>query len=286
MNNVAIIDIGSNSVRMRISSGGTVFLRRTITTRLAQGAKNKKLDSTSVERTFSGITELISTANRYDAKIYAFATAAVRNNTDGINFAKEFFARFSFPLDVVDGEREGRLGIDGAIDGDGTVIDIGGASSEIAVKKNGETIYDFSLSDGAVTLTDLCGKNREKAKEYLNRRIREYGAVPTFGAVYLIGGTATSLAFALSGDKTYDREKNHGRTIPREALVSLTDLLYLKTPEEISADYRIDAKRSEIIHSGAAILSAIFDYLNIANATVSENDNLEGYYKFVLGSHK
>lgn len=287
MTNVAIIDIGSNSVRIRISSGGKVLFRQTVTTQLSKNIKNKMLCSESVERTFCGIDELIRQAEEYNATVYAFATAAVRNNENGKDFAKEFFNRYNVALDVVSGETEGTLGINGALSGaDGTVIDVGGASSEIAVKINGKIAYDHSLADGAVTLTDLFGKNEEQARAYLKGRISEYGMLPKTEDIYLIGGTATSLSHMLSGDLEYDREKNHGRIITLEALDEFTDLLYSKTSEEIKRKYNVNAKRAEIIHSGSAIISEILRFINKDKAIVSENDNLEGYYQYIIGENK
>lgn len=287
MTNVAIIDIGSNSVRIRISSGGKVLFRQTVTTQLSKNIKNKTLCSESVERTFCGIDELIKHAEEYSATVYAFATAAVRNTENGKDFAKAFFNRYNVALDVVSGETEGALGINGALSGvDGTVIDVGGASSEIAVKIKGKIIYDHSLADGAVTLTDLFGKNEKQARAYLKERISEYGKPPETDDVYLIGGTATSLSYMLSGDSEYDREKNHGRIITLEALDEFTELLYSKTSEEIKREYNVNAKRAEIIHSGSAIISEILRFMNKGKAIVSENDNLEGYYQYIIGENK
>lgn len=287
MTNVAIIDIGSNSVRVRISSDGKVLFRQTITTQLSKNIQNKRLCAESVARTFSGIDELVSRAKEYGATVYAFATAAVRNTENGKEFAQEFYKRYNVALDVVSGETEGALGINGALNGaDGTVIDVGGGSSEIAVKINGKIVYDHSLADGAVTLTDLFGKNREGARAYLKKRLNEYGDLPKTDDVYLIGGTATSLSYMLSGDSEYDREKNHGRIITLAALDEFTDLLYSKTAEDIKREFNVNAKRAEIIHSGSAIISEILRFMNKEKAVVSENDNLEGYYQYIIGENK
>lgn len=287
MTNVAIIDIGSNSVRVRISSDGKVLFRQTITTQLSKNIQNKRLCAESVARTFSGIDELVSRAKEYGATVYAFATAAVRNTENGKEFAQEFYKRYNVALDVVSGETEGALGINGALNGaDGTVIDVGGGSSEIAVKINGKIVYDHSLADGAVTLTDLFGKNREGARAYLKKRLNEYGDLPKTDDVYLIGGTATSLSYMLSVDSEYDREKNHGRIITLAALDEFTDLLYSKTAEDIKREFNVNAKRAEIIHSGSAIISEILRFMNKEKAVVSENDNLEGYYQYIIGENK
>lgn len=301
MTNIAIIDIGSNSVRIRISSNGNVFFRDTITTQLAKDMRDGKLCYKSVIRTFEGLDRLIFKAKECDAKIFAFATAAVRNSTDGKDFTDEFFRRYGVEPDVLSGEAESETGINGAIgNGDGTVIDVGGASTEIAVKTNGKIVYARSVPVGAVVLTDNAQRDLEKAKAFLTPIIEKFGDVPKVvfsgesdktddhiigngGKVYAIGGTATSISFMMSGDKTYDRDRNHGRILGGKALFDFCELLYSMASEEIESRFRIPKKRADIIHSGALILSTVLGYIGSDCAIVSENDNLEGYYEYIMG---
>ena len=288
MSSIAIIDIGSNSVRIRISSGGKVFFRETITTQLAKDMSDNMLSDRSINRTFDGLDKLIFSAKEHNAKIYAFATAAVRNSKNGNVFTEEFYKRYGFNIDVISGELESKIGINGAIGGaeNGTVIDVGGASSEIAVKQNGKIVYAHSVPIGAVLLTDLCGKDKEKAKNLLGEYINEYKKVPFSGNLYAIGGTATSLSTMIYGDKKYDRELNHGRKVLMDKLAEFTDYLYTASPEELTNNFAIGEKRALVIHSGAMIILSVMQYLNADCYIVSENDNLEGYYDYIMNGAK
>ena len=51
---------------------------------------------------------------------------------------------------------------------DGGIIDVGGASSEIFVFIDKKITYSKSLNIGAVTITDKCGQNKNKALEFSN----------------------------------------------------------------------------------------------------------------------
>ena len=42
--------------------------------------------------------------------------------------------------------------------------------------------------------------------------------------------------------------------------------------------YRLDENRATVLPCGAALLEAIMEYLSIKSATVSERENIEGYY--------
>lgn len=278
---VAVIDIGSNSVRIRVSRGENVLHRKTVTTQLSKDIQNGMLCYKSINRTLDGLSHLFSIAKEYNAQTFAFATAAVRNSKNGGEFVALVKEKFGVTIDVVSGDEESELGIMGALgSSDGIVLDVGGASSEIAVRLNGKIIYKHSLALGAVTLTDACGKNYEQSSALISDKIKEYRAVPNSGTLYLIGGTATSLAFMFYGDEKYDREKNHGRIIYAEKLEEITCELFTLTPQEIVERYRIQERRAEIIHSGSALISAIMKYLKKDSGVVSENDNLEGYLAF------
>lgn len=278
---LAVIDIGSNSVRIRISAGQNVLYRDTVTTQLSKGMTDGILSYSAINRTLDGLSQLFSAAKNHNAEVHAFATAAVRNSKNGGEFTRLVREKFGVDIDVVSGERESELGIIGALGGaDGTVLDVGGASSEIAVCTHGKIVYKHSLAIGAVTLTDLCGKDSEKTLNTLDELIQEYGKVPCDGTLYLIGGTATSLAFMLYGDRVYDREKNHGRIISRDRLQELTGKLFVLSKQDIINEYKIKPERADIIHSGALIILSVMEYLGKTSAVVSENDNLEGYAKF------
>ena len=64
-------------------------------------------------------------------------------------------------MEVISGEEEAEIGIIGALgDADGGLIDIGGASTEIIIKEQGELIYKKSVNIGVVRLLDMCGREK------------------------------------------------------------------------------------------------------------------------------
>ena len=79
--------------------------------------------------------------NEGTKSVYAFATAAVRSAENGDEFVKRVKELCPLAVDVVSGEREAELGVLGALTGDGAVLDIGGASTELVVRKEGEIVY-------------------------------------------------------------------------------------------------------------------------------------------------
>ena len=278
--NIAIIDIGSNSVRERISLGETVFYRNTITTQLAKDCKDGVLCQRSIDRTFAGLDELIAVAKRHNSEIYVFATAAVRNARNSEEFCKRFFARYGINLEVVSGEKEAKLGIMGALNGaDGCLIDVGGASSELVISKNNQIIYAHSAKMGAVTLTDLCAKDILKATMQIKSQLKLLPPIKEkYNTVYAIGGTANVIAFIASKEKIYNRDKTNGHTISIEELECFVKDFYTRTPENIAKTFNITQLRANVIHSGAQILCLLAKSICAQNIILKEDDNLEGYY--------
>ena len=279
--NVAIIDIGSNSVRERISCNGKVFLRRFITTQLAKNMQNGLLCEQSIERTFKGLDELFALAKEQNAKVFAFATAAVRNAKNGGEFVSRFFDRYAIFLDVLSGEQEGKMGVLGALKGkSGCIIDVGGASSEVVCAIEGNIIYSHSMPVGAVSLTDQFLKIFDEACSYLTERVdSEFVNLPTkTGTVYGIGGSANIIAFIKSELKQFDRDKTNLTVVSQEYLFGLVEKLYSMTDKQVEDNFLIDPLRAKVIHSGALILATLLKKLNAHSIILTEDDNLEGYY--------
>ncbi len=277
---IAIIDIGSNSVRLRLSLNNKVVLRKNITTQLSRGMVSGILNKESVERTLEGLSELVTIAKQKNAKILVFATAAVRNSVSGGEFCERFTAKHDITIDVLSGEKEAQMGILGALEGkDGCVIDVGGASSEVVIAKNGKIIYAHSLPIGAVVLTDKCQRDYGYAlstvRDYINRLPDLSNVV---GSVYAIGGTANNMAFVYSGITVFNRDLTSGIQIKAEDISLMTKKFYTLSPVELQACYNIRDARSRVIHSGSLIISQLVDFLAVDSVTFTENDNLEGYY--------
>ena len=278
---VAIIDIGSNSVRMLVEKDGKTVKKFINTTRLAQGKKDGFLCEKSSLRTLNGVKEFVLSAKDMGAdKIFAFATAAVRNSVNGEEFVRAVKEDCGIAIEVLSGEREGYIGAMGALKGeDGGVIDIGGGSTEIAVIRGKELVYSRSIPFGAVNVTEKFGEDFKRAKEFLNTEVKKFGDVPKC-EFKVIGGTATSLAAIILKLTEYSAEKVDGLYMSEREINALTEELYSKTAEERKNYKSLQKERADIIQSGANILRAVTGYLGINGVTVSESDNLEGYSRY------
>ncbi len=155
MNKFAVIDIGSNSVRLMFVADGKVLYKKLNTTRLGEGlVSSPLLTNEAIERTAEAVAGFYDEAKKDGAEeVYAFATAAARKAQNGQELVDRIYALRSLFVEIVSGEEEAKLGVLGALGkGDGIVVDIGGASTEIIRQERGKITYAKSVDIGVVRL--------------------------------------------------------------------------------------------------------------------------------------
>lgn len=273
-----VIDVGSNSVRLMISDGVKTLSKNTCTTRLAEGMMQGNLADVSIERTALAVKDFYHLARLQNvSKIWCFATAAVRQAKNKELFLDRVKELCGLEIEVISGETEAYLGLSGALSGcNGGIIDVGGASTEIAIIKNGQIIYSKSVDIGAVNLTDKCGQDFILANDFVRDKLCEYGTVG-FADFYSIGGTATSIAAMLQELEPYDPTKTDGYVVSKSQMEILTQKLYSMTVAEREKIKGLQVSRAKVIANGVLIMLKVMDYIGLQCFTVSEKDNLEGY---------
>ena len=281
----AVIDVGSNSVRLMLLADGKVLYKTLETTRLGEGiAFSPVLQSEAQARTARAIAAFVTRAKNEGAKrVYAFATAAVREAKNRDEFLALALRTSAVMIEVVSGEAEAALGMDGALkNADGAVLDVGGASTEIAVRAGGKTAYKKSVPVGVVRLKDACGRNAAHIEKTCENAAAEFKDALELlqsvrGNVTAIGGTATTLGAIKAGLKEYDGTKVTGVRLSCEELGRYAETLLALPVEEIEKYPCMPKKRADVIGGGAAWLHVLTRCLRLPFLVVSDEDNLEGY---------
>ena len=109
----AVIDIGSNSVRLMTDDGKAVNRKTLASTTLADGlALTGYLSDEAMDRTAAAIRTFVAEARRRGAdNIYVFGTEAMRAAKNGKAFKARVEDENGLPVDVISGETEARLGL-------------------------------------------------------------------------------------------------------------------------------------------------------------------------------
>jgi exopolyphosphatase/guanosine-5'-triphosphate,3'-diphosphate pyrophosphatase len=276
---LSAIDIGSNSVRLMLWADGKTLYKRLNTTRLGEGlSASGKIRPEAIERTAVAIKEFKELAEEEGAeKVYAFATAAVRSAENRAQFLDRVRQLCGIEVDVISGEEEAKIGLLGALEGkDGGIVDVGGASSEITLQKDGVRLYSKSVNIGTVRLYDMAQRDYTKLEKIIDEKIKEYGEVKCALPMYAIGGTASRAAAVKHNLKQYDPDIINGTQISLEEMHQLAIKLLSMSVEEIK-ETTICTKSADVVGGGCLLLYKIMCKLGLEKITVSESDNLEGY---------
>ena len=165
---VAVIDIGSNSTRLLIADREEDHVvdeleRRSVVTRLGAGVDaNGQLQEDAMQRVFATLDEFKEAIERGnpDKKI-AVLTSAVRDATNGAEFAETVRDLYGFEPHVLKGDEEAELTFLGATSErdpkDQTptlVVDIGGGSTELVIGSGREAGFHVSTQAGVVRQTE------------------------------------------------------------------------------------------------------------------------------------
>ncbi|MBT9445143.1 MAG: Ppx/GppA family phosphatase [Hyphomonadaceae bacterium] len=141
MREAAVIDVGSNSVRLvayRLDGRSvTPFLNEKVMAGLGRNlATTGKLSPTGIEVALKALSRFAMLIDGLGLKdVYAVATAAVRDAKDGAKFAERVRNETGIKLRVIEGAEEARLSalgvLAGAPEATGVVGDLGGSSLEL-----------------------------------------------------------------------------------------------------------------------------------------------------------
>ena len=295
----AVIDIGSNSVLLltvTVAPGGRVRAldEALATTRLGAGLRaGGRLDPAALARTRDAVATFAARARARDARrVWCFATAALREATDGAAAAREIAAAAAAPVEVLAGEREAGLAyaaVAGAFAAAGPLLvaDVGGRSTELTLGAGAQVLAAASLPLGALVLTEAHAADLDGARAAvraalvasdLPARARAAGA-----RLVASGGTATALAALDLGLTAYAPRRVHGHALEPHALAALVARLARMSADERAALAGLEPGRAAILPAGALVLQGVMDASGAARLVVSDHGVRHAYLRAALG---
>lgn len=274
----AVIDIGSTSVRLMLTDGVRVA-KSLNTTRLAEKmGQHNILQPINLERTAQAVAEFFYKAVERGAEdVYIFATEAVRSAKNKASLIYRVRELCGEEIEILSKDEEAYFGFLGAYTkGVCCVIDMGGASTEIAVGNSQGLLFAASIPYGIVRLTNLEEKGIE-LYPFVKQIVSGLDGVPQFDEVIAIGGTASTMASMKEQLKVFDPNVTNGCRISVDEIEKTYKLLKPMSLEERKHIQGLPEKRADIITSGLLMYGLLLKKLNTKFLTVSEGDNLEGY---------
>ena len=283
----AVIDIGSNSIRCaRYAFDGESYSsspKKLITTRLGEGLiESGALNERAMRDTLDAAATFAKEADECGIRVFAYATSAVRDASNGGEFVKTLAAATGASVDVLSGEREARYAYDGAVgDAGGGLIDIGGGSTQITTQSFCTSapmgcVRARDLTKGAASLSEL----RTNIEDALGRMLK----LPKLDEDRWtgVGGTITTLAALSLGMESYDPERIKDAVITPDSLEGLIE--QLDRMGEKRRHHPLLVKRHDVIICGAAILAYEIRVIGAKEIHAADSDGMEGYFMHIAKS--
>lgn len=231
---IAVIDIGSNSVRLVIYGKNGAYPAPLFDERsncqLGAGLdKTGLLANERIEAALETLTRFASIIRAMQVdSCYPVATAAVRRAKNGEEFCRPAEIILGQPIHILSQQEEAAHVARGLVlnvpEANGLVADLGGGSIEIVALKDGVVMHSVSLNHGHLS-------NVEEG-EIINA-IRGVGWIESFGAKQLfgVGGSFRALGSAFIERENYPLPVLHGLKINRDsALMLCNDFLRPSSP--------------------------------------------------------
>jgi exopolyphosphatase/guanosine-5'-triphosphate,3'-diphosphate pyrophosphatase len=292
---VAVADLGTNSTRLLVADVAHGELREVERllqiTRLGEGVDARRtLHAAAIDRVLDCVGGYAERAAALAADVrVAVATSAVR---DAANRAEllEPIERLGFTPRVLTGTEEAALTFAGVAsdmptDGEVSVIDVGGGSTEVVLARDGVVHWARSYAAGCVRMAERHLGGGVVAPAALARCLADLEEILTGLAAAVerplalgvaVAGTATTAAAIDLGCDAYDAERIHGHTLSRETIAAQLRML---APLELEQRIRVpglEPDRAPVICAGLTVLGAVLDRLDLQELIVSERDILHG----------
>jgi exopolyphosphatase/guanosine-5'-triphosphate,3'-diphosphate pyrophosphatase len=266
---IAIVDIGSNSVRLvayeSLSRAPRQIFNEKSLCALGNGvASTGKLPKGGIDKALAALRRFktISEILQVD-ELHVLATAAARDASNGPEFVKAASQAIGAPISLLSGPREAELSAHGVVSGiyrpDGVVGDLGGGSLELIDIKGAQLGKGTTLPLGGLTLMDASNNSPRAAVKIVREalagsRIVERVAGRTF---YAVGGTWRALAKLHMRQRHYPLTVMHGYVIPSSDAADFAGIVERVNTETLISIEAVNAQRRPLLPYGALVLDEI-----------------------------
>jgi exopolyphosphatase/guanosine-5'-triphosphate,3'-diphosphate pyrophosphatase len=263
---VAVIDIGSNSVRLVVYEAMERSLVSIFNEKALCGL-GREVQSTGLLAP-DAVTKALTSLRRFRAlcrimkvgRVHAIATAACRDATNGPDFIARAERICGVHIEILSGPREAKLSALGVVSGmhkpDGIVGDLGGGSLELIDVRGNRVRQGVTLPLGSLALQDTSHKSLKRAERIVRNDISEIaqlkaGRGRTF---YAVGGTWRALARIHIIQSEYPLRVMHGYSIPAVEALDFARRLRRLVAADMLANIEVIAEARRPLLAYAALV--------------------------------
>ncbi|KLE34914.1 hypothetical protein AAW00_10820 [Aurantiacibacter luteus] len=267
----AVIDIGSNTVRLVVYSGPrrapNAWLNEKVTARLGRDlAATGAIPPEAEAMALGGLERFAAILRDLGIEdVATVATAAAREASNGMAFADKVRA-LGLALRVLSGVEEAQTaayGVIGAFPGaNGVVADLGGGSLELIAVEDGACHHGESLPLGTLRLPALRAKGAGAFRQAVKAEMKKVGwAHAHEGPLYLVGGTWRAMALYAMHEAQYPIGDPQAFCFTPEDADRLAKRLAKADPAALAAVPGITTSRAMGLPDAAAMLRVMIGEL-------------------------
>ena len=285
---VAVIDIGSNSVRLvaydQLSRAPVpMFNEKSLCGLGREVAVTGLLPKDGLEQAIAALKRfrVLCDLMRVE-KLFVLATAAARRATNGPAFIEHVREILHADVTILTGAEEARLAALGVLAGidapDGLAGDLGGGSLELIDVRNNALGEGVSLELGGLALRDASGKSLRKATKIVADTLTGIPAIEQARgrSIYAIGGTWRAIARLYMEKTRYPLNVLHQYAVDAAGMMEFCRELQRVDIESLPAIAEIARERRPLIAYGAIVLEQLLRQSGAAQLVVSTCGVREG----------
>lgn len=296
---VAVLDIGSNSVRLvvyeRHSRALTTLYNEKTACSLGRGlAKTGRIAYENIDRALTAIQRfaLVCQLMKVGA-VHILATSAVREASNAESFVSAVEETMGVPVRVLSGTEEAHFAALGALSGmpgfDGVVGDLGGGSLELSRITDGLDSQGETHALGVIRLQDDSGGNPVKGAQLARQRLKGAELLRKKGGTFCaIGGTWRSLA------KVHQVLRNYPLHMVQHYSVKAGDMLALcedildaaGSERQWPGSEASSSSRRDLVPYGAAVMAEVIRAGKFDEVVFSALGVREGYLYGLLSDEQ
>jgi exopolyphosphatase/guanosine-5'-triphosphate,3'-diphosphate pyrophosphatase len=266
---VAVVDIGSNSVRLVVYEGLTrsptpIFNEKVLAGLGREVQSTGLLAAEAVDTAIRALRRFRALCDTLQVKrVLGVATAACRDARNGEAFIAEAERICRARIDVLSGKEEAHLSALGVVSGvhepDGVVGDLGGGSLELTDIHGSRIRSGVTLPLGGLALQDASAKSMKRAQKIVETRLADVrflsgGKGRTF---YAVGGAWRSLASLHMAQTGYPLHVMHGYTLRARDAIEFCDLVRRVHPDSLSRIEVVASARRPLLGYAALVLGHV-----------------------------
>ncbi|MDA7818014.1 Ppx/GppA family phosphatase [Sulfurimonas sp.] len=288
---VAVIDIGSNSIRMVVYEKTSRFAFHILheiksRVRLSENAyqNSNNLQTDPMQRTYDALEGFLSIISSYKArKTLCVATSALRDAPNKKEFLDRVRIGLGLKIKIIDGEKESYFGAVACANllpeqENALSIDIGGGSTEFSLINKKEINNNLSLKLGTVRLKELFfdKQDRDGAIKYIDSQLDSLDNV-NISTIIGIGGSFRAISEILLSRENYPLKKLHAYESSSDKFKNLLKDILNANEDELK-EIGIKKSRVDVIKPGALILQRVLKKFKVNNLITSGVGVREGVY--------